>query len=77
MRLKIDADAEAAVTAEHVLFARVQACYAAWSDAAGGAAPSAFAADDALVRDGDALLGSLIFSDSPAHARLAPPEVDV
>ena len=77
-RLKIDPAAEAAATAEHVLFAAVRDCYVAWSgvvDAAPGDGVS-FAEDDALQRDGDSLLGSMVYSHTKFHERLGPPVVD-
>ena len=75
-RLKVDGEAVRAGVDEHVLFAAVRDAYAAYEAAtAEGPAPIGDG-DAALVKDGDALLGSLIFSGLPFHEDLAPPFVE-
>jgi len=75
-KLTSNAEAEALSRTEHVLFAAVGDCYAAWRrinpDAAEGDGAS-FAEDEALVKDGDSLLGSLVFTrDAKYHEPLGP-----
>ena len=75
-KLTFDADAAALSTAEHVLFAAVGDCYDAWRRVNGDATEGdgeSFAADEDLVKDGDALLGSLVFTrDAKYHEPLGP-----
>ena len=75
-KLTFNAEAAALSTAEHVLFAAVGDCYDAWrrvnSDATEGDGAS-FDGDEDLVKDGDALLGSLVFTrDAKYHEPLGP-----
>ena len=75
-KLTFDAEAAALSTAEHVLFAAVGDCYDAWRRVNGDAKEGdgeSFAADEDLVKDGDALLGSLVFTrDAKYHEPLGP-----
>ena len=75
-KLTFDAEAAALSTAEHVLFAAVGDCCDAWRRVNGDAKEGdgeSFAADEDLVKDGDALLGSLVFTrDAKYHEPLGP-----
>ena len=75
-KLTFNAEAAALSTAEHVLFAAVGDCYDAWRRVNGDAAEgdgASFDGDEDLVKDGDALLGSLVFTrDAKYHEPLGP-----
>ena len=76
-RLKRDPEKIRRVQDEYFLFAAVKACFEQWRTLNADPKPDdAFDADDDLVKDGDALLGSLVFSHQSFHERLAPPLVD-
>ena len=75
-KLTFNAEAAALSTAEHVLFAAVGDCYDAWRRVNGDAKEgdgASFDGDEDLVKDGDALLGSLVFTrDAKYHEPLGP-----